>query len=224
MPFNPQKADFRKGEAFYQISFPPVFLPAVAAVLVQWGSFETDHDLLLKLVHKYNNSSNAIDKGFSRKRVLLKREAKIAFDRAPKLLELLTTWLGKANSLYKDRNILAHGKLGMEVKIKKDAHEFTNSDHVKINIVADGESGGSLVTKVFSMQDLEDLYYNIANAHVVLGIFMDATDIISSRVPSNEKSVLQDFREWAVRNCPQTRKPDPNFVPISQFLQSQRGS
>lgn len=191
-------------------NYPEPFLAPLGACIVQWGTFEEFHDGLLFAFTEANGGDlSTIRRGFEQRRKRLKSEVRNAFPTCPKIREYVSSVLGEAKIIYKDRNLLAHGHLSSRMKIHVPENEHPSAEHAKVTIIANGNENGSPVSKEFSAVDLERLFFRAAH---LTGKLQELTrdDAHLPHVPSPEISELRIYRDKARLRNPNTRLCQPS--------------
>ncbi len=190
-------------------TYPRTFLAPLGAIIVQWGTFEIEHDEIMQALRLCNQSTTNVERSFKKRKELFKAEASIAFAGCPVLIKYVSDILGEAASLYIKRNVLAHGQLSCDIKITKEIGDLT-IDNVEISIHGEGFNKGKPIEFAFTMSDLQKLFYAIA--HIGGRIHeLSCPEPSIPGLPLHEKSALQEFQRKGRLTAPNfsTQQPLP---------------
>jgi hypothetical protein len=168
---------------------PPEFFPAIGKVATAWGMFETLFDNLLIALMKGGGSTDEKWRGlsFRKRRNLCRKKMHEVLSQCPKAIADVDAALTGSESLYPKRNLIVHGRMSTCFKTSvKDGERIT-----EISLECAGRYSGNEVREVFTADELDDLYYEIA--HLCGLINSVSTASLGLPQASPEIQTLRDF-------------------------------
>jgi len=193
--FDPAK--IKRPSRFFAL--PEPYALRVGQVAMSWSAFERDHDDLLAAVGRARNAELGADLdikiAFRKRRALLKKEAKQLFAAHPQIWQYLNAILADSDALYRDRNLLVHGKIW----IKAVTGEVTDGQIPgTISLVCLGAYRGKRIRGTFTYDDLDALIYQVA--HLDGRIHALSTNAEPLPFASPDRSFLQAFLDRDYRS------------------------
>jgi hypothetical protein len=166
---------------------PDEFFPAIGKVAVMWGHLETIFEGLLTALADAEGLKEADWRflNFRKKRTKLRElwETHLS-PLCPQITQHLDLLLGELDAPYQRRNLAVHGQMMIE---------FGAVDGKGVaKLVCTGRYNGKQLKESFTANDLDDLFYQIANLTGRLTLIAQGHPWkFSTSTP--EKSFLQDF-------------------------------
>lgn len=170
------------------LPIPDRFCAPVGRIVATWGQFESSFDAFHDAVVKASQADpHSKPPSFRRRRQHLLKLARDYFGRSSGLFQHLKKIVAIAASLHKPRNLIAHGHYHLFISVKKAADELTPS--VTIRMAAEGKG----VRLEFDYEQLERLYYDVANLSGLMNQMAVPDYAAALPLPSHEISLLQGF-------------------------------
>jgi len=146
---------------FTTLTLPPQFLPAIGRVATGWGFFETIFENLLIAFQKAHGVTDENWRGlnFRRRRTLFRERMNQVLTACPTAIRHLESVLDDIEPLYRKRNLAVHGRMSMHVRTF--THDGKPSGEVKL--VCEGRYRGVEIREDFTLDELDDLYYEIGH-------------------------------------------------------------
>lgn len=146
---------------FHILSLPPAYFSEIGKVATAWGTFDTIFEaFLVALLSAAGPQAGWKGLTFRKKRILFTDRMKIALARCPTARAQLHSVLDDIEPLYKKRNLAVHGRMLTRIEVF-DRDDGTKE--VRTRLVCKGYYKGAEVQEVFTIDELDDLFYEIAH-------------------------------------------------------------
>ena len=168
---------------------PPQFFPAIGKVAYAWGTFETLFENLLIAVMKASGNPNENWRRitFRKRRTLCQHKMREVLDQCPAAIADIDKALTGSESSYLKRNLVVHGKMGVRLHTSEQ-----NGVQIAATILqCTGRYNGQDLMQEFTVDDLDDLYYEIAHHSGLINAVCTADLGLPQSSP--ETQLLRDF-------------------------------
>lgn len=183
-----------------------LFYRHTGMIALTWSRVESQLNSLILALQKSQNVPQIVEKtSFKKRKELCKSLGELAFKIHPSIFNELFGILADAADLQWKRNFVLHGEIRNELEAVGEAK-------IKSTLFATSTYNNSEITLSFSVNDLENLFYRIANVSGRLCRF----SAIDSDIPGFSFEETNWLHSWIYTNHPSpTISPKPLFQPTS---------